>query len=437
MAKVVQRRGAHYLDFRDAHGVRQQKRFRTKAEAEDAFKALVPYSAQRRRQGPPARRVALDPRMTLAEWVARWLRQKRATLKPRAWDAYERACTRFIVPALGDVRVTRLQRADLKDFLLGVQVDGRAPCSRAACVRARADHGIPCPHAARPLAPGSVRHVYAALRAALQAAVDDGLLAANPAAKLGGARGLRFEPTTRERVQRIEQRVLALPELAALTTTTRDRARAWYPLLLVYARAGLRLGEAIALEVSDFRAEPPVLHVRQGFDYKRMTLEPPKFGPRDVDLSGSPELVAVLRAQVAGLKKRALKAGTPVGRWLFPSRDGGPVQARNVARALARLGRQAGLAHPLSAQDLRHTYGTRLIDAGVSPVYVQRQLGHAGIELTVNTYGVTARPKLPASAVGLFDGTPEAPMSPRRDAVGGEVVTFRRNGDMGEDGGDV
>src|SRR5262249_12118909 len=199
------------------------------------------------------------------------------------------------------------------------------------------------------------------------------------------------------------------------TTTARTKARGWYPLVLVYARAGLRLGEGNALEVNDFRADPPVLHVRQAFDYKRMTLEAPKFGARDVDLSGSPELVAGLQAQVAGLKKRALKNGTKVPRWLFPSETGGPLQSRNVSRALARIGRHAGLTAGPSAQDLRHTYGTRLIEAGVSPVYVQRQLGHASIQLTVDTYGVTARPKLPPSAVGLLDAKrPDVDVSPRR-----------------------
>jgi integrase-like protein len=36
---------------------------------------------------------------------------------------------------------------------------------------------------------------------------------------------------------------------------------------------------------------------------------------------------------------------------------------------------------------LRHTYASILLADGVSPVYVQEQLGHATIELTVSTYG--------------------------------------------------
>ncbi len=35
---------------------------------------------------------------------------------------------------------------------------------------------------------------------------------------------------------------------------------------------------------------------------------------------------------------------------------------------------------------IRHTYATRLIMAGANPVYVQRQLGHSSIKLTVDLY---------------------------------------------------
>jgi integrase len=434
MAAIVKRRGAYYLDFRNALGARIQKRFRTRAEAVDAFKLLVPLSGQRRGQ-----LVGVDPRITVGAWVHHWLRQTAPpALKPCAWEAHHRACTRFIIPALGALRLTELRRGQIRAFLLYVQAHGRGPCRRPACRGA----GAGCAHAAAPLAPGSVRHVYSALRACLQAAVDDELLPANPAAKLGGKRGLRVEPTKRERRQRIEQRVLAADELAQLTTATRRTAPAWYPLLLTYARAGLRLGEAIALEVEDFNPTAAILHVRQAFDQRRMRLGPPKHGPRDVDLTLSPELVSILRAHVSGLKRNALRTGQSLARWLFPSRTGTPVQARNVERAIARLARQAGLKRAVSPHDLRHTYGTLLIEAGVSPVYVQRQLGHASIQLTVDTYGATARPRLPANAVGLFDemsatdnvtaeaagqsAPTEAPATPRGVRSGDIVVTSGR-----------
>ena len=36
---------------------------------------------------------------------------------------------------------------------------------------------------------------------------------------------------------------------------------------------------------------------------------------------------------------------------------------------------------------MRHTYASLLLQQGESPVYVQHQLGHASIKLTVDTYG--------------------------------------------------
>ena len=35
---------------------------------------------------------------------------------------------------------------------------------------------------------------------------------------------------------------------------------------------------------------------------------------------------------------------------------------------------------------LRHTYATRCIEAGMSPVVLQRLLGHKDISITLNTY---------------------------------------------------
>ncbi|HSV08222.1 MAG TPA: tyrosine-type recombinase/integrase, partial [Candidatus Binatus sp.] len=40
-----------------------------------------------------------------------------------------------------------------------------------------------------------------------------------------------------------------------------------------------------------------------------------------------------------------------------------------------------------SPHSLRHSYAFLLLQQGESPAYVQQQLGHASIQLTVDTYG--------------------------------------------------
>ena len=47
----------------------------------------------------------------------------------------------------------------------------------------------------------------------------------------------------------------------------------------------------------------------------------------------------------------------------------------------------AALPTHFSAPSLRHSYASLLLQQGESPAYVQRQLGHASIQLTVDTYG--------------------------------------------------
>ena len=53
----------------------------------------------------------------------------------------------------------------------------------------------------------------------------------------------------------------------------------------------------------------------------------------------------------------------------------------------APAGLQARRARRQNPHDLRHTYATILLVAGVSPAYVQKQLGHSSISMTVDIYG--------------------------------------------------
>ena len=67
--------------------------------------------------------------------------------------------------------------------------------------------------------------------------------------------------------------------------------------------------------------------------------------------------------------------------------------------------------------ELRHTYASLLLAAGVSPAYVQEQLGHASIELTVGTYGRWLRKKAP-EALEILDGGKVVAETPETVAAG-------------------
>ncbi len=128
-----------------------------------------------------------------------------------------------------------------------------------------------------------------------------------------------------------------------------------FPLILeVLAMSGMRLGEALAMcwENLDFRncqynVAETTRHGRFG---------PPKSGKRLIDLDTT--LVTKLEIHTKKLKKECLAAGV-LPHYLFPG----------------------------ITQRMRHTYATLLLVDHYSPAYVQKQLGHHSISMTVDIYG--------------------------------------------------
>jgi integrase len=83
---------------------------------------------------------------------------------------------------------------------------------------------------------------------------------------------------------------------------------------------------------------------------------------------------------------RWLKKGKEVPLWVFPSREGTPHEERNVRHVFTRMLEKAELRQ-IRIHDLRHTFASLLLQQGESVVYVKEQLGHASIQITVDTYG--------------------------------------------------
>jgi integrase len=55
--------------------------------------------------------------------------------------------------------------------------------------------------------------------------------------------------------------------------------------------------------------------------------------------------------------------------------------------------------------DLRHTFGSLLIQSGASLVYVKEQMGHSSIQVTIDTYGHL----IPGANVSFVDKLDELP----------------------------
>ena len=71
---------------------------------------------------------------------------------------------------------------------------------------------------------------------------------------------------------------------------------------------------------------------------------------------------------------------------LFKPRNCRYTQRRNVNYGLKAIFKDKWGITDITTHCLRHTYGTRCIEAGVAPVVVQKLMGHKDIGVTLNTY---------------------------------------------------
>jgi len=152
------------------------------------------------------------------------------------------------------------------------------------------------------------------------------------------------------------------------------------------AYAGLRLGEALAMRLSFLDVDNMACHVTES--YKLKPFKKPKFGKtRIVDLPAF--LVDELKNYVRHLQKENLKqgrGGTVDLLFVDPQEAGPRPYSQRKVQGLVKKVCKAAALEVRNPHDLRHTYATLLLMAHQSPGYVQKQLGHSSISITMDIY---------------------------------------------------
>jgi site-specific recombinase XerD len=164
--------------------------------------------------------------------------------------------------------------------------------------------------------------------------------------------------------------VVSVKELMCLFSALREPV--YRAIALVMYGAGLRISEAVQLEVQDIDSKRGVIRIRHGKGNK----------PRETMLS--PTLLAALRAY--------WKHCRPPQPLLFVSpRKAQPVRQATVRAALRRARVEVGINRKVTPHSLRHSFATHLLDQGTSLRIIQVLLGHESIETTTRYVQVAER----------------------------------------------
>jgi integrase len=295
--------------------------------------------ADLQRQATASGALADAGKRTLADLLAYYLENVAPSLKPRTVADYRQTATLYILPALGDIPLSRL-----------------TPSKIQACYRTLQGRGL----TRAPLKTHRLLHRVCKL------AVLWGWLSSNPCERV-------LPPTYRAP----RKELWSAFQLHAFLTGTREHR--FYPLWVLLLGTGVRIGEALALTWADVSQDAvtvsKVLHRIGGAwvtgapktaSGRRVIALPPEVSAALAPLRGAPESL------------------------VFANSKGGFLGASLVEHALAQECDRLGLPR-VTPHGFRHWHASMLLSAGAGIADVAARLGHANASITLSVYSHAIR----------------------------------------------
>jgi integrase len=231
------------------------------------------------------------------------------------------------------------------------------------------------------LSDSTVRGTYTVLRAILEDARLDGLIAANPVLRV-----------KRPRVARTEARHLSTDEVSAVLEAAKGSRHK--PALALIAATGLRRGECLGLRWDQIDLDAGELKVAATLSRvaSKLVITEPKTARSRRTVPIPPAVVSLLKTQRGRQAAERLAAG---GQWednglVFTTEWGKPLDPRLLLSAVAAAAKAAGVDGVVGVHTLRHSAATAWLDAGVHIKAVSDLLGHSSIGITGDIYGHTS-----------------------------------------------
>ena len=319
---------------------------------------------------------------TVNELYALWKDLKRG-LKDNTFENYKYMYETFVRKQIGDKRISMLKKSDIKRFY-NYLADERG------------------------LKPATIDNIHTVLHQILDMAVDDDYIRNNPSNNV-------LKELKQSHIFKMEKRRgLTRPEQELFLSYLKETpsVQNWYPVFAVMVGTGLRVGELTGLRWCDVDIEEGTIDVNHTLVYydhrtsegKRgcyFNVNTPKTeaGNRQVpmlDFVKEAFLMERERQDMLDVHCEATVDGYTD--FIFINRFGQPQHQSTLNKAIRRIIRDCNdeqflkddnpkvLLPHFSCHSLRHTFTTRMCEAGVNVKVIQDTLGHKDISTTLNIY---------------------------------------------------
>jgi integrase len=299
--------------------------------------------------------------MTVGAWLTHWHQTVQSEVSPKTHERYGEIVNNYLIPALGNLPLAKLAPINIQHAYNGWATGGRQDGKPGG------------------LSPRSRRHIHRILKSALSRAVEQQVLARNPA------------DAFRKRLPKVERHemVTLTAEQAARLLDAIKHTRVYRPVLIALA-TGMRRGEVLAVRWRNIDLERATVRVVESLEQTKggvLRFKAPKTEKaRAITLPAFAveELRRLKREQAEELLALGIRQS---GETLVCARaDGDPHQPRSLTHEFTYLVRRLKAIPRVRFQDLRHSHATQLLLAGVHPKVAQERLGHSTISTTLDLY---------------------------------------------------
>jgi integrase len=329
-------REALVIDFYDQNGKRRIKTLPDGISKRDARKILREVESE-------VERGAYLPKTgipTFAKVADDWLKYKKPNIRHNSYIFYKGHIENHLVPFFGATKINRISFNSVERFMSHAATKG--------------------------VKPPTLKKILVTLGGILKYAVRKKLCEYNP------IREIEKPKVTRKR----QVDFLKPPEIRALVENAKNQK--FKTLFTLAVMSGMRRGEVLGLKWTDIDWFNCQVHVKRTYNHRRFYEPKSETSGRAIDLGPT---------VMAELKKWKLACPPNELGLVFPNEAGKPMDASHlISRQFRPTLRRAGL-RLIRFHDLRHTFASLLIDRGEHPKYIQSQMGHSSINITMDVYG--------------------------------------------------
>lgn len=334
--------------------------------------------------------------ITINDLYYRWIQLKKG-LKANTFQNYKYMYTQFVEPDFGKMHIADLKRSDVRAFY---------------------NHLADAQH----VKPNTIDTIHTVLHQVLELGVEDEYLRYNPSDNaLKELKRAHNNDTEKRRALTLKEQ-----EIFEAFLAKEGQYHRWYPIYTVMLYTGMRVGEITGLRWSDIDLDAGTISVNHtlvyfdkgGVERCSFAINTPKTKAGERLIPMLPKVKEAFLMEKEYQEECGIECNAEVDGYtdfIFINRFGGVQHQGTLNKALRRMIRDCNyeildknpnateLLPRFSNHSLRHTFTTRMCEAGVNLKAMQDILGHADAETTLQIYADATKDLKVAELINFED----------------------------------